>query len=178
MISPNAIDCRAPPAGERNLVRRIVIERTVWLLLCSVTLSACGAAEEAASSQGATNPRVARVEERLRSVAGFREPSEVRSVVGELRTAAANGDRRMLAALVHYPFTTYDRGTPVRHYMTPDAVLAAYDTLFSERVLVALRAARYDELFVRDQGAMIGDGEVWLGQFEEGVRVKAINSGR
>jgi len=114
----------------------------------------------------------------MRSVHGFRDPSEVHRLVGELRSAATAGDKRALAAAVHYPFTTYSRGVAIRRYATPDEVLAAYDALFSEDVLAALRVAEYEELFVRDQGAAIGDGKVWLGQFDEGVRIKAINASR
>jgi len=114
----------------------------------------------------------------MRSVHGFRDPSEVHRLVSELRSAATVGDKRALAAALHYPLTTYSRGVPVRRYITPGEVLAAYDSLFSEDVLAALRAAEYEELFVRDQGAAIGHGKVWLGQFDEGVRIKAINATR
>ena len=106
---------------------------------------------------------------------GFREPGEVERLVGELRAAAQHNDRRALVRAIHYPLTTYQSGTPVRRYEHPDDVRDDYDALFSERVLNALRAAQYDRLFVRDQGAMIGGGEVWLFQYEEGVRIKAIN---
>jgi hypothetical protein len=121
---------------------------------------------------------VDRLEKRMRSVHGFKDPSEVRRLVSELRIAAVQGDRRALATAIHYPLVTYDHGSAVKSYATPAEVLADYETLFCERVLTALRTARYEDLFVRDHGAMIADGEVWLAQFEEGVRIKAINSRR
>jgi len=125
-----------------------------------------------------SDANIAQLEERMRSVHGFKDPSEVRRVVSELRIAAAHGDRLAIATAIHYPFVTYDHGDPVKSYATPTEVLADYETLFSEHVLNALRNARYEDLFVQDQGAMVADGEVWLAQFEEGVRIKAINSRR
>ena len=125
-----------------------------------------------------SDANIAQLEERMRSVHGFKDPSEVRRLLSELRIAAAQGDRRALATAIHYPFVTYDNGNAIKRYATPAEVLADYETLFSERVLTALRNARYEDLFVRDQGAMVADGEVWLAQFDEGVRIKAINSRR
>ena len=128
------------------------------------------------SRQKPTDTDVAQLEERMRLVHGFRDPSEVRRLVSELRIAAAQGNRRALVKAIHYPFVTCDHRNAVKSYTTPAEVLADYETLFSEGVLTALRNARYEDLFVRDQGAMVADGEVWLAQFEEGVRIKAIHS--
>ena len=98
----------------------------------------------------------------------------MRRLVLELRDAAKRGDKSTLLNAIHYPFKTYERGSPVREYLRPSDVLDDYDALFSATVLRALSEANYDQLFVRDWGAMIGNGEVWLFQFEEGVRIKFI----
>lgn len=155
-----------------------MIERAAWLLFCSMALTACGGSGQPSPAEPSADPRLARLEARLRLAHGFREPDEVRRVVSELREAAAKTERRTLAEAIHYPFMTYAGGTPVGRYHTPAEVLADFDTLFPEYVLEALRDARYEDLFVRDQGAMIGRGQVWLGQFEEGVRIKALNATR
>lgn len=106
---------------------------------------------------------------------GFEDPAEVRRLVAKLREAAHNGDKTALVNAIHYPFTVYESGTPVRKYEASVDVLEDYDAVFSEDVLSALSSARYNSLFVRDQGAMIGDGEVWLYRYDVGVRIKAIN---
>lgn len=151
---------------------------------CAVlAAAACGCDREPKKDQGQTatttgsDQAVADLEAKLR-FHGFREPAEVKRLLAELRDAAHRGDKSALVNAIHYPFTTYDRGSPVREYATADDVLADYDTIFSERVRDALRESRYESLFVRDQGAMVGDGEIWLFQYDEGVRIKAINSPR
>ena len=128
----------------------------------------------AGDDSGESAQALADLEERLR-YHGFEEPAEVRRLVVQLREAAQNGDRSALVNAIHYPFTMYERGSPVREYRSPAGVQHDYDAVFSTDVLNALRTARYESLFVRDQGAMVGDGEVWLFRFDEGVRIKAIN---
>ena len=104
-----------------------------------------------------------------------RDPIEVRAFVESLRRAARADDRDALAEAVHYPLTLHDRGTPQRTFASAAEVLADFDSVFDEGVLRALEGASFDALFVRDQGAMIGDGEVWLFQYAGGVRIKALN---
>lgn len=151
---------------------------------CAVlAAAACGCDRKPKKDQGQTatatgsDQAVADLEAKLR-FHGFREPAEVKRLLAELRDAAHRGDKSALVNAIHYPFTTYDRGSPVREYATADDVLADYDTIFSERVLDALRESRYESVFVRDQGAAVGRGAVWLLQYDEGVRIKAINSPR
>ena len=64
-----------------------------------------------------------------------------------------------------------------------DSVSRDFDRIFTPRVRRAILAQKAGELFVRDQGAMIGDGEVWFDQTCADsscsslgpVRIKAIN---
>jgi len=147
------------------------MRRVTWFLLLLGVLQGCGPAEEEACP---VDQGIAQLEDRLR-FQGFRDPSEVERLTIHLRRAALGNQKQALVDAIHYPLTMYEHGTPVRRYVTPEDVLAAFDSIFSEAVLTALRGARYRDLFVRDQGAMIGRGEVWLYQYEEGVRIKAIN---
>lgn len=109
---------------------------------------------------------------------GFESPVEVRAFVTSLRAAAEAGDLAALAEAVHYPLTLYEGGTPLRTFASANEVLADFDSAFDESVLKALKGASFNALFVRDQGAMIGDGEVWLFQYAGGVRIKALNPTR
>lgn len=150
----------------------------LMFLGCAVlAAAACGCDREPKKDVGQAATRaVADLEAKLR-FHGFREPAEVRRLLAELRDAAQRGDKSALASAMHYPFTTYDRGSPVREYRTTADVLADYDAIFTLKVLDALRESDYESLFVRDQGAMVGRGEVWLLQYDDGVRIKAINAG-
>lgn len=148
---------------------------------CAVFMvAACGCGREPKKGGGhaattKSDQSVADLEAKLR-FHGFHEPADLKRLLGELRDAAHRGDKTTLVNAIHYPFTTYDRGSPVREYASHADVLDDYDTIFSAVVLDALRGARYISLFVRDQGAMVGRGAVWLFQYDEGVRIKAINS--
>jgi hypothetical protein len=147
----------------------------------AVAASGCdGPPQKDARQDGNTAPpeqTLADLEAKLR-FHGFHEPAGVKRLLGELREAARRCDKTALANAIHYPFTTFDHGSPVREYTSAADVLADYSAIFTGRVLDALRESRYESLFVRDQGAMVGRGEeVWLLQYDEGVRIKAINSG-
>jgi hypothetical protein len=146
-----------------------------------LAVTACGCdgppQEDARQGGNAAPPEqaLADLEAKLR-FHGFRDPAEVKRLLGALREAARRGDKFALVNAIHFPFTTYDRGSPVREYAGPADALADYDAIFTGRVLDALREPRYESLFVRDQGAMVGDGEIWLFQYDDGVRIKAINA--
>lgn len=132
----------------------------------------CGVESDRPSSPEDT--RVLELEKRLR-FHGFNDVDAVRAELASLRDAAERSDKRALVGAIHYPLTLYERGLPIRRFESPEDALADFDSLFTSLVLESLMAARFRDLFVRDQGAMIGGGEVWLYQFDEGVRIKAIN---
>ncbi len=115
-----------------------------------------------------------KLDRRLRQL-GFDDPSAVKRFVAELRDAARRGDLSTLANAIRYPLTLYERGTPIRKFDGPNEVLNDVSAVFSAKVIKALRSADYDLLFVRDQGAMIGEGEVWFYQYEEGLKITAVN---
>jgi len=142
-------------------------------LLLVILLGGCSGGDDAALP--VPNLRHADLENRLR-LHGFRDLMGLRRLVLELRQAAERGDKSTLASAIHYPLRRYDSGILVGAYRGPAEVLANFDAVFSAKVLAALRDASFDQLFVRDQGAMIGDGEVWLNVYEEGLKIKAINS--
>jgi hypothetical protein len=49
-----------------------------------------------------------------------------------------------------------------RTYRDAASVERDFDRIFTARVKHAILAQRPDGLFVRDQGAMVGDGELWF----------------
>jgi hypothetical protein len=108
-------------------------------------------------------------------MAGISDPQEVVNFLENLQSAAQALDRPALANLVHYPFTTYNQGTPVKTYNTPEELLIDFEKLFTPRVIRAIENARYNNLFINSQGIMIGSGEIWFRNYPEGVRIKAIN---
>jgi hypothetical protein len=137
------------------------------LLLLAVLLIAGCAAQSAMTTPDNVSAQLVQ--------SGFDDPAEVEQVLAFLKDAA---DQRNLAALsgrIRFPLTLYDNGKPAQVFSDASEVLKDPRVVFSDRVLLALSQAQYTDLFVRDQGAMIGDGEVWLGQYPQGVMIKAIN---
>lgn len=99
-----------------------------------------------------------------------------------LQSAIRSGDRRAVSGLIQYPLRVNAKGGP-RIYSDRKSVEKDFDRIFTPHVRSAILAQRADGLFVRDQGAMIGDGEVWFDQTCRNsdcsqvgpVRIKAIN---
>lgn len=129
--------------------------------------------QSTADDSGISEQDLRILEDRLRSF-GFEEPSKVGQLIIDLRQAATEGNKSVLVNAIHYPLIM-PRTVSVPAYFTPAEVMRDYDTVFSVRVLNVLRTANYGSLFVNYQGAMLGDGEVWLQQFGAQVKIKAIN---
>ncbi len=103
-------------------------------------------------------------------------PEATKKFVQNMRSAAQINDRKALVGMIRYPFTTYDVGKPVITYHRQKEVLRDFNLIFTPRVLKRMREAKYETLFVRDQGAMIGSGEAWFNQRKDGIKFSAINS--
>lgn len=103
------------------------------------------------------------------------ETDVTQQFVSQLRMAALQNDRQTLVNLVRFPFTTYDHGEPTVTYHNAEALLQHFDWVFTARVIKVMQEAHYDRLFVNQDGVMLGDGEVWFDQREDGIKVKAIN---
>ncbi len=114
------------------------------------------------------------VSSRLR-MANINEPQAAKDFLAQMRGYAIANDQRAIASLINYPFTTYDGGSPVKTYNTPDELLSDFDQVVTPTVLSAMTEAQYKDIFVNYQGAMIGHGAVWFVDYGEGIRIKAIN---
>ena len=101
--------------------------------------------------------------------------------LARLQAAVRADDRGAILALINYPLRV--NGSHTRTYRDAAAVSRDFDRIFTAKVRRAILAQKAGELFVRDQGAMIGDGEVWFDQTcadsscssLRPVRIKAIN---
>jgi hypothetical protein len=114
------------------------------------------------------------IAERLQS--NGMDPEATKKFVQNMRSAAQINDRKALVGMIRYPFTTYDVGKPVITYHRQTEVLRDFNLIFTPKVLKTMREAQYENLFVRDQGAMIGSGEAWFNQRKDGIKFSAINS--
>jgi hypothetical protein len=90
--------------------------------------------------------------------------SKVQRLVTDLQQAVAKHDRTAVAALVHYPIKINPGDHPAS-IRTPQAFIAAYDTIITPAIAAVIQNQKYEDLFVNYQGAMFGDGEVWIMEF-------------
>ena len=81
--------------------------------------------------------------------------------LSRLQSAMRSSDRRGVTALISFPLRVNGAGGP-RLYRDARSVERDFDRIFTPRVKQAIARQRADQLFVRDQGAMIGDGEIWF----------------
>jgi hypothetical protein len=102
--------------------------------------------------------------------------------LSRLQGAVRADDRHAIVALIAFPLQVNGAGH-TRSYRDAASVERDFDQIFTPRVRRAIAGQSSRELFVRDQGAMIGDGEVWFDQTclnvscspAGPVRIRAIN---
>jgi hypothetical protein len=100
---------------------------------------------------------------------------KARAFLGELQTAVKAGDRQKLAALVRYPLDVYS-AKEHRAVRTSAELIRDFDRLFTPSVRKAIEQQMPACLFANFQGVMIGDGEVWFEEQQNGtMKVKTLN---
>ena len=72
------------------------------------------------------------------------------------------GDRKAVAAEIRYPIKVTLNGK-IKTLRNATELLAVYDAVFTPDYRKAIAAAIPRNMFVRDQGAMLGNGQVWFG---------------
>lgn len=80
----------------------------------------------------------------------------------ELRSAVDKGDRAWLASLPCG--VKVNRKSGASQDYSPAKVARAYDKIITPAVKRAIDAQDPDQLFKRDMGVMVGDGEVWFSE--------------
>lgn len=89
------------------------------------------------------------------------DPSEVRVVLAKTKTAFAEQNMEMLASISIFPLRINTRGRNVIVKSQAD-MERLRSVIFSSKVRKAVAAGTFEMLFVRSDGIMIGDGEVWF----------------
>jgi hypothetical protein len=78
-----------------------------------------------------------------------------------LQQAVAARDKEDVAALVRYPITVSISGHKQTIRNAP-AFIKSYDAIMTPDIVSAITGQKYEDLFVRDQGVMLGNGEAWI----------------
>lgn len=100
---------------------------------------------------------------------------KARAFLGELKSAIKSADKQKVAGLVHYPLeVNLVKGHRV--VRTKAELVKDYDTIFTPGTRAAIEKQVPACLFANYQGVMIGDGEVWFEEQQDGsMKIKALN---
>ena len=112
------------------------------------------------------------------AVAGISNPAQVAQFVARLKQAVAADDRAAIAGMVRYPLRVNSAAGRPTFYRNAAALSANYTQVFTPGVKAAVAAARPDDLFARDQGVMIGNGEIWINETGGAMKIITVNHTR
>ncbi|HEY6413225.1 MAG TPA: hypothetical protein VIX42_06040 [Edaphobacter sp.] len=104
------------------------------------------------------------VDKSIDAMLGDNAHPQVHQLVTDLQQAVARHDPAAVAALVHYPIRVKLHGKPT-DLNTPKAFIKNYDNIITPDIAAVIGKQRYEDLFVNYQGAMFGEGEVWITGF-------------
>jgi hypothetical protein len=89
---------------------------------------------------------------------------KVRNILTTLQQAVASHNAAAVADLIHYPIKVNPGKKPFT-IKNEKAFIHDYDRIITHDIEDAILKQKYETLFVNSQGAMIGDGEVWITGF-------------
>jgi hypothetical protein len=90
--------------------------------------------------------------------------TKVHQILTDLQQAVSKHNPAAVAALVHYPIKVNPGKRPIT-IKNENAFIKDYDHIITPDIADAVFKQKYENLFVNSQGAMIGDGEVWITGF-------------
>ena len=121
----------------------------------NLLLLACSAAAFAQN----TSPTNAELDKAIDSNVG--DHIQFHQVFTQLQQAVAGHNVSAVAALVDYPLAIKFNGKTVL-LRTPQSFMANYDRILTPEITSAIEKQKYDDLMVNYQGAMFGNGQVWI----------------
>jgi hypothetical protein len=134
----------------------------IWIFIALLVSSSPGFAQEI----GGSCPDL--------SITGIHSKNELSKAFTALKTAAAAKDVSAISKVVLFPLRV--NANPKRKPIKNEAELKKeFSSIFTAKVLSAIESQKFEELFCRDQGAMIGDGEVWINERKGKIGIASIN---
>jgi hypothetical protein len=114
------------------------------------------------------------------AVAGISNPAQVTQFVARLKQAVAADDRAAIAGMVNYPLRVNSAAATGRptFYRNAAALSANYARVFTPDIKEAVAATKPDNLFARDLGVMIGNGEIWIKEIGGSIKIITVNHTR
>lgn len=100
--------------------------------------------------------------------AGIDDPVSLKRFIKHLQLWVTQGQKDSVAAAIDFPM----KNPAVK---TSAIFLAKYDTYINNKVKKVLQEQQLNQIFRNYNGAMIGNGELWIAQTKKGFRIVAIN---
>jgi len=101
--------------------------------------------------------------------AGFTDAKSVKKFLKKIQYWVANNQKDSVAGAVAYPL----RKPAIK---SAESFLENYNSLINEKIKKALRQQNLSQLFRNAQGAMVGNGELWINKTRKGLKIIAINN--
>jgi len=142
----------------------------LWLaLFAAVILIALPArAQSAQEAQGCQNSTADQL--------GQDVAKKTRAFLAELQADVAKGDKATVASMISYPLLVI-RNSGKTRVRTEAQFLSQYDNIFDAHVRRAIANQSAKCLFGNYQGTMIGDGEVWYREQDNGpMKIITVNT--
>jgi hypothetical protein len=89
---------------------------------------------------------------------------KVQHILADLQQSVSSHNAAGVAALVHYPIKVNPGKKPFT-VKNQKEFIKDYDHIITQDISDAILKQKYDALFVNSQGAMLGEGEVWITSF-------------
>lgn len=165
LLAEVALSCEGPTLASpsREGYRERMMKRLVCLGLLLGLISFDGVYAQAV---GPSCPEL--------SIAGIDSQPALREFLKALQSAAVAKDKDALAHDALYPLRVNSKRKAMT-IKTRAELKSKFDLIFSHKVLRAIALQKFHDLFCRDQGVMIGDGEVWIGARDGKIGIVSIN---
>jgi hypothetical protein len=101
--------------------------------------------------------------------AGISDPKALKIFIKKLQAWVAADQRDSVAAAIEFPLKSYQDAA---------TFLERYDQVMTEEVKAAISSQKLNQIFRNDQGAMLGNGEVWISEVSSAgptYKIIAIN---
>lgn len=108
------------------------------------------------------------------SVTGISKKDELLKVFDGIKSAALSKDSIAIEKYILFPLVVNSK--PKRKPLkNKEELQKDFAKVFTSKVLKVIELQKFESLFCRDQGVMIGDGEVWINESQGKIGIAVIN---
>ncbi|GGG88726.1 hypothetical protein [Paenibacillus radicis (ex Gao et al. 2016)] len=104
--------------------------------------------------------------------AGIKNAIEFEHFLNKLQKDVSKGNKSEVAISIAFPLTVNHNGLEIK---SKKEFMAKYDKIMTAKIKKKLLAQKADKVVVNWKGVMVGNGEIWIGQIGEQIKVFALN---